>query len=104
MRERIEKANLRPQNRSEKGPAEVIPFPIDRQRGFVDNQLRSVRDYDDRAAYRWLKGVVGKHLSRLKMLGVSPDRIETEVAALSTASVSARPRRGRSRMTTRRHC
>ncbi len=85
MRERIEKAN-RPPTRSREGAAgEVIPFPVDCQRRFVENELISVRDYDCYAAYRWLAGVVRKHRSRLKQLGIAPDLVEADARALCDA-------------------
>ena len=84
MRERIERAN-QPSSPTKQVPGEVVPFPVDRQRRMVDAELRSVREYDNDAAYRWLSRIVKQHSKRLKKFGVAPGRIEADVAALVAA-------------------
>ncbi len=84
MRERIDKAN-QPPTPTKQGTAEVIPFPVNRQRRMVDAELKSVRHYDNDAAYRWLSRIAKQHGKRLTQLGVAPDRIEADVAALNAA-------------------
>lgn len=85
MRRRIEEANRRPPTSKEVLAGEVLPFPISRQRRYVETELKSVQDYDDVAAFRWLRGKVGKHRSKLKAFGVAPDRIEADAQALVEA-------------------
>ena len=96
MRERIQKANCRPPGSGSKERAMVLPFPAKAQRGFIDNELRSVRSYDDFAAHKWLTRVVRRHRTKLQKLNISPDRIEADVAALVEAfgigEVAAPPR------------
>ena len=63
---------------------QLVPFPASRQ-AFVRKELLSVRDYDDLGAYKWLTLVVGKHLRRLRALGIDEALIAADVKALMAA-------------------
>ena len=84
VKERIERANeaaSAPQSRS----AEIVPFPSNRRHGFIDRELRSVRDYTLDSAYRYLDSVVSKNRSRLERIGVASALVEADTAALKAA-------------------
>jgi hypothetical protein len=102
MRERIAKANQRPPpGPSRAGNLEILPFPIEQNRRFIEKELRSVRNYDDASAYKWLTNVVRRHRARLTEFGVAPAKIEADCAALIDAfgiGVEARSNDVRSRL------
>jgi hypothetical protein len=63
-------------------PAEIIPFPIGRT-PLIRQALRESRKYGDPEFY--FRRVVKEHRQRLEQIGVAPDRIDVEVAALESA-------------------
>ena len=65
-------------------PAEVIPFPIHRQREVVDKMFGDalLNSSDTPGAYRHLRTLVERHRKKLEKLGVAPHRIERDVYAL----------------------
>jgi hypothetical protein len=65
--------------------AVVIPFPASKQRGLVERELVGVRYWDTTAAVEWLMQVVRRHRARLAKLGIAPDLIDADVAALEAA-------------------
>jgi hypothetical protein len=85
LREKIERANRPPPTPTDDSGAVVIPFPASNQRGLVERELVGVRDWETAAAYKWLAGIVRRHERRLQKLGVAPDRIADDVAALEVA-------------------
>jgi hypothetical protein len=86
LRDKIERANRPPPptTTTESGGV-LIPFPSSRQRGLVERGLVGVRDWDIAVAYKWLTGIVRRHESRLRKLGVAPDKIEADVRDLEEA-------------------
>lgn len=70
-----------------RGPAEIVPFPLARKKGFVSATARALaaRDHDDGRSY-W-KTHLRKLRSDLKACGHSPKQIAAEVEWY-TAAVS----------------
>jgi hypothetical protein len=65
--------------------AEIIPFPAVRRQHQIKFALMSVREQPPDEQYRKLKSVARKHRARLVKLGVAPERIDADVAALEDA-------------------
>src|SRR5262249_38499413 len=86
LRLKIERANRPPPPApTNDSGAVVIPFPASKQRGLVERELVGVRDWETAAAHKWLAGIVRRHERRLQKLGIAPDRIAADVAALEAA-------------------
>jgi hypothetical protein len=65
----------------DKAPAEIIPFPIGRT-PLIRQAIRESKKYGDPEFY--FRRVVKEHRQRLEQLGVAPDRIDAEAAALES--------------------
>ncbi len=69
----------RPQQRH----ADVVPFPIARRHHFINNAFMSATEHREagkcRDGQEYLRGVVKRYGNRLQQIGVSSDRIATEM-------------------------
>ena len=80
LKKRIEDAN-KPIEPTNDGTAEVIPFPAARS-STVRYALLRAEGEELRHAYREFCSITGKHRNRLTRLGVAPDLIEADFAAM----------------------
>lgn len=62
--------------------AEVVPFPIHRQRTIIESALLTATKVKDGKGDDYLRVVIERHRKHLKKIGVSADRIAREVRDL----------------------
>jgi hypothetical protein len=69
--------------------ASVVPFPLSRRVAFVERQADIIAGMTQESAERHLAHQLKVQRYALERRGVSPDRIEREIASLQRAIISA---------------
>ena len=70
-----------------RGPAEIVPFPLARRKGFVRSTARALADRDVDAGRKYWRSHIRQLRADLKATGHSPKQIAAEVEWY-TAAVS----------------